>query len=175
MSVETITVNYKPVSPLFKLPVRSTDQAGAWDVFVTEVIKEDEDCYVAKLGFQVEFSPDFKMMFAPRSSITKTKWNIQNSPGIGDADFRGEYSVRFRAFPERIKYRIIDVPSVDYHGNKYFENEREYYLSYPEFPYKVGDRCAQIFFQRRIEVEFQESENLSETNRGTGAYGSTGK
>lgn len=175
MSVEKIKVKIKPTSPNFKNPVRSTEQAGAWDVFVTEVIKESDDCYVAKLGFKAEFSHDFKLMIAPRSSITKTKWNIQNTPGIGDADFRGEYSIRFRAFAQNISYRIIDVPMIDFHGNNYFENDREYFLSYPEFPYKVGDRCAQIYFQKRIDVRFLETEHLSETNRGEGAYGSTGK
>jgi dUTP pyrophosphatase len=159
MSVEKITVKYTPTTDLFKEPVRSTEQAGAWDVFVTEVVKESDDCYVAKLGFKAEFSSDYKLIIAPRSSITKTKWNIQNTPGIGDADFRGEYSIRFRAFPQGVLF------------NSRSEN---WELYYPEFPYKVGDRCAQIFFQKRVDAHFFQTEFLNQTQRGEGAYGSTG-
>jgi dUTP pyrophosphatase len=160
MSVEKINVNYTPTHLEFKVPVRSTEQAGAWDVFVTEVVKESDDCYLAKLGFKAEFSSDYKLIIAPRSSITKTKWNMQNTPGIGDPDFRGEYSVRFRAFPEGVRF------------NSRTEN---WELYYPEFTYKVGDRCAQIYFQKRVDAHFFETEFLNETQRGEGAYGSTGK
>jgi len=162
MSVTTISVFLKKESPLFKEPIRATDHAGAWDVFATEIIKESDDCYVAKLGFSAEFHNDYKLMIAPRSGITRTKWNIQNTPGIGDADFRGEYSIRYRAFPEGIAF-------VNRAGGPAYE------LYYPEFPYKAGERIAQIYFQKRVEVKFMEISQLTETGRGSGAYGSTGK
>ena len=175
MSVEKITVKYTPTSPVFQTPIRSTEQAGAWDVFVTEVVKESEDCYVAKLGFKAEFSSDYKLIIAPRSSITKTKWNIQNTPGIGDADFRGEYSIRFRAFPEGIKKEVYEELDRDDWGTEYIAEKKRLVLHYPDFPYKVGDRCAQIYFQKRVDAHFFQTEFLHETKRGEGAYGSTGK
>ena len=41
--------------------------------------------------------------------------------------------------------------------------------------YSVGDRIAQMVFMQLPEVELTEVEELSETKRGTGGYGSTGK
>lgn len=162
-----IQVKFKKTSPEAKIPVKATEHAGAYDVFATEIIKESDDCYVVKLGFAVEFPQNYKLMIAPRSSITKTKWNIQNTPGIGDSDFRGEYSIRFRAFPEELEV-LKDVWP-------WSETPKRYKLIYPEFPYKAGERCAQIYFQEILEVNFFETDFLNETKRGSGAYGSTGK
>jgi len=155
-----IQIKFKKVSELAKIPVKASENAGAFDVYATEIIKESDDCYLVKLGFILEFPENFKLVIAPRSSITKTKWNIQNTPGIGDADFRGEYSIRFRAFPE---------------GMCKISNGIGYSLYYPEFPYKVGDRVAQIYFQKIETVNWFETNNLKETKRGSGGYGSTGK
>jgi dUTP pyrophosphatase len=151
-----IQIKFKKVSELAKIPVKASENAGAFDVYATEIIKESDDCYLVKLGFILEFPENFKLMIAPRSSITKTKWNIQNTPGIGDADFRGEYSIRFRAFPE------------------YKDHSTDWFV-YPKFPYKVGERVAQIYFQKIEMVNWFETNNLKETKRGSGGYGSTGK
>lgn len=172
MIIQSLPIYLKQESPNFKEPIRATDHAGAWDVFATEIIKEADDCYVVKLGFSAEFHTDFKLMIAPRSGITKTKWNIQNTPGIGDADFRGEYSIRFRAFPSGLKTNGWHKLQVKNDGSGDIESPT---LKYPPFPYKVGDRVAQIYFQRRVEVQFIPTLDLSETKRGSGAYGSTGK
>lgn len=168
-----ITVKFKKVHPQSKFPFKGSEFAGAFDVYATEIIKESDDCFLVKLGFALEFSPEYKVMFAPRSSVTKTKWNLQNSPGIGDADFRGEYSLRFRAFPENYGNKIREGFSSNVVGGKV--NYLEAALFYPEFPYKVGDRVAQIYFQKIIQADWVEAEELSETKRGGGAYGSTGK
>jgi dUTP pyrophosphatase len=42
-------------------------------------------------------------------------------------------------------------------------------------PYSVGDRIGQLIIQRQIDVEFERSVYLDETNRGTGGFGSSGK
>lgn len=39
--------------------------------------------------------------------------------------------------------------------------------------YEIGDRCAQILFLKTLDVQFAEVEELAETNRGDGGYGST--
>jgi dUTP pyrophosphatase len=158
-----LNVKFKKEHPDAQIPVKASKNAGAYDVVATEIIKESDDCYLVKLGFSVEFPPEYKLMISPRSSITKTKWNIQNSPGIGDADFRGEYSIRFRAFPDGL---------ASINKTRHFQ---EIGLKYPEFPYKVCDRVAQIYFQKVEQVHFFETQFLNETERGSGAYGSTGK
>jgi dUTP pyrophosphatase len=41
-------------------------------------------------------------------------------------------------------------------------------------PYEIGERCAQIYFEKVLEVEFQEVDDLTDTERGEGGFGSTG-
>ena len=150
--------------PDFKMPLQASEEAAGSDVYATEIIKESEDTVLVKLGFSVEFPKEFRLMFTPRSSFTKTKWILQNSPGIGDADYRGEYMLRFRALPVGIK--IVDFPEQD---------ARKFKLEYPEFPYKEGERVAQMYFAQAIKTSFEIIKgDLSETERGSGGFGSTG-
>lgn len=171
-----IQVRFKKHYEDVNVPVKATKSAGAFDVYAHEIIKESNDCYLVKLGFSVEFPEDYKMIIAPRSSITKTKWNIQNTPGIGDADYRGEYSIRFRAFPDSVQFYSLNTEVLSKEeGITLIKGYTDIRLEYPEFPYKVGERCAQIYFQKIEKVNFFVVDNLSETERGSGAYGSTGK
>lgn len=139
------------------IPKKATELAAGHDVTVTEIIQESEDFVICKLGFALTPPPGYKVVLVPRSSLTKTKWILQNSPGQGDEDYRGEYQFRFRALPSTayIKYN---------NGT----------LIYQDFPYKVGDRIGQMFIEKVIDFEFEEVEELSVTERNTGGYGSTG-
>lgn len=156
-------VKMKSEHPDFKMPLQASAEAAGADVYATEIIKESEDTVVVHLGFSVEFPKEFRLMFTPRSSFTKTKWILQNSPGIGDADYRGEYKLRFRALPNGIK--LVDFPEHD---------ARKFKLEYPEFPYKVGERVAQMYFANVIETNYKMVDELNETERGSGGFGSTG-
>jgi dUTP pyrophosphatase len=81
----------------------------------------------------------------PRSSIHKTFMLLSNSPGTIDAGYRGEIMAVFYAIPFISK------------------------------PYKVGERIFQLLIKKVSPVEFVETDKLSETDRGNGGYGSTGK
>lgn len=81
----------------------------------------------------------------PRSSIWKTGMSLSNCEGTIDELYRGEVSAVF--------YHIM-----------------------PNMPkYEVGDKIGQIKLGFTLPIEFVEVEELSETERGSGAYGSTGK
>jgi dUTPase len=41
-------------------------------------------------------------------------------------------------------------------------------------PYAIGERCAQIYFEKVLDVKFEETTSLNETIRGEGGFGSTG-
>ena len=70
-------------------------------------------------------------------------------------DYLGEYQYRFRCIPYK-KMLLSDA------------------LEYERFPFKVGDRIGQIYLEEVIPIEFEEVEELSETIRGTGGFGSSG-
>ncbi len=48
-------------------------------------------------------------------------------------------------------------------------------VMYDALPFAVGERCAQIYFEKVNDVEIDEVDELSDTARGTGGFGSTGK
>jgi dUTP pyrophosphatase len=148
-----IKIKIKKLNPNVIIPKQATELSGGWDVTVTEIIQESEDLVICKLGFALELPVGYKLTLVPRSSLTKTKWILQNSPGLGDADYTGEYQYRFRALPDSIVFN---------------------YIMYPIFPYKVGDRIGQVYLEEVILMEFEEVKELDDTDRGTGGFGSTG-
>jgi len=147
-------VKFKKLHKDAKVPKRADELCGGWDVTVTEIIQESSDFVICKLGFSLEIPKGYKITVVPRSSFTKYKWLLQNSPCLIDASYRGEIQLRFRAIPN------------DLHVDTLF---------YPLFPYKLGDRVGQIYLEEVIPIEFEEVEKLSETDRGDGGFGSTDK
>lgn len=156
-------VKFKKIHPDAKIPEQGSALAGGWDVTCTEIIQESPDFVICKLGFALQPDKRFKITLVPRSSLTKTKWILQNSPGLGDADYLGEYQYRFRALPEGFGMITNNWPGRD-----------ELRFIYPEFPYKIGDRIGQIYLEEVIPMDFIEVDELSETDRGIGGFGSTG-
>lgn len=154
-------INLKKLHKDAVVPTRATELAGGWDVVATEIIQEADDFVICKLGFALDIPEGYKLTLVPRSSITKTKWVMQNSPGLGDSDFINEYQIRFRALP---------CGFINPLGSAKFQEG----LIYPEFPYKVGDRIGQVYLEEVISIEFNIVDEIKESNR-LGGYGSTGK
>lgn len=157
----------KTISNNAKFPRKGTKLSAGHDLFAKEIIFPTENSAIVKLGlhFQPQ-SKHFKIVFVPRSSFTKTNWIMQNSPGQGDPDYTGEYQVRFRAIPTGINIKNIIL--------NIFSNRKRNVFKYDPFPYKVGDRCAQMFLERIYRFKFEETTSLEETDRGSGGFGSTG-
>jgi dUTP pyrophosphatase len=153
-----VKIKFKKFNKNAQFPKKATEFAGGWDVTVTEIIKEANDFVICKLGFGLQPPINYKVTLVPRSSLTKTKWILQNSPGLGDPDYLGEYQYRFRAIPDQIDVR-------DWSSD----------LIYEDFPFKLGDRIGQIYLEEIIPIEFEEVEELSTTERGVQGFGSSGK
>lgn len=160
---EPIVVKLKKLHELASLPQQATEFAGGWDVVVTKIEQVSDDFVICYLGFSTEFPKGYKLTLVPRSSLTKTKWLLQNSPCCGDADYRGQYSLRFRALPHGFK-------TVEFAGGKGSITG----FSYPQFPYKVGERIGQVYLEKVLPTEFKFVDELSNTERGEGGFGSTG-
>lgn len=95
-------------------------------------------------GIAVEIPAGYVGLVFPRSSVCKTGLSLANSVGVIDSDYRGSISFVF--------YK--PMPCI--------------------VPYLPGDRIGQLVIVPIPEVEFVEEEELSETERGEGGYGSTG-
>ena len=84
-------------------------------------------------------------MLFPRSSVRNYEITLSNSVGVIDSGYRGEVQLTF---------------------NKY--------VGTPSKRYDVGDRVGQLIVIPYPSIELTESDNLSETDRGEGGFGSSG-
>jgi len=97
-------------------------------------------------GFSLSIPKGFEVQIRPRSGLAaKSNISVLNTPGTVDSDYRGE-----------LKIILFN------HGNK-------------EFIVKNKDRIAQIILVPVLKVDFEEVDNLPDSIRGSGGFGSTGK
>jgi len=143
----SVKIKIKPVRENFVMPAKSFEHDAAYDVIAYH-IERKADSLICYIGFQSEIPIGWKGVVVPRSSITKTDWVLHNSPGTIDCPFRGEWQVRFKYVGERTPF---EAPT----------------------PFKVGERVAQIYFEKVNEVELEFSDELTATPRGEGGFGST--
>lgn len=163
-------VKFKKLRDNAKLPVKSNESDFCYDVYACDCIEVLPGVYKYPLGFalQIDENEDFGLQewnkgfsffspfplldklildidFRPRSSIYKTGMSLCNCEGTVDRDYTGEVCAFF------------------YHVK-------------PELPkYEVGDRVAQMKIGFTLPIEFVEVDELDETERGDGGFGSTGK
>jgi dUTP pyrophosphatase len=143
----TLQVKFKKMSSNTKLPYKGSLDAACHDVYAHSITFENQKMVIG-LGFKTEIPKGYKGVLIPRSNLTKFPWMMNNSMGIIDADYRGEW-------------KMILTPL---NGD----------LLLNALPYGVGDRVGQIYFEQILPVEFIEVEELSDSDRGTGGFGSTG-
>lgn len=142
--MEVKIVNRSP----FETPAYATPLSAGMDVRAntTEamVLKPLERTLVPT-GLFIELPQGYEAQIRPRSGLAaKHGISIVNSPGTIDADYRGE-----------IKVILVN-------------------LSAQEFTLQPGERIAQMVVAQHARVKWVEVENLSDSERGTGGFGSTG-
>jgi dUTP pyrophosphatase len=161
-------VKFKRLHEDAVLPMRATELSAGFDVTVVKIEHLGDNKVYCKLGFAAQPPIGYKLEISPRSSFTKYNWVMNNSPGQGDADYPGEYEVRFTAIPVNFMTRSYkDAQGID---------RTKQILTYEEFPYKVGDRIAQMCLSKVEETEWIEVDEFDDYQSGRdGGFGSTGK
>lgn len=107
-------------------------------------LEKNGEYYEYGTGLSIELPLGYVGLVFPRSSISKTDHYLRNSVGVIDAGYRGEIKIRM---------------SVPFLGG---------------VEYKVGDRVAQLIIMKLPWVNIEQVDELSETDRGEGGFGSTG-
>jgi dUTP pyrophosphatase len=145
-----LKVKFKKMRKNAKLPVKGSLHAACYDVYASEILYDEKNPRkrTVKLGFATEIPKGYHAVIVPRSNLSKQYWMLGNSIGIIDSDYRGEWMA-------------------------VFTNITDNAWTYP-FPYEVGERVAQIYFEKNVNVQFEETDELSDTERGEGGFGSTG-
>jgi dUTP pyrophosphatase len=142
-------VNIKKLNEKAVVPSYAKNGDAGMDLVATSIIGETLGSITYGLGIALEIPEGFVGLIFPRSSIRKTNLQLSNSVGVVDSGYRGELQATFN--------KIQGIDNV----------ERE--------NYKVGDRVCQIMIIPYPTIEFEEVNELSNTERGEGGFGSTGK
>lgn len=102
----------------------------------------------------------------PRSSISKYNLILANSIGLCDNGYRGEYLVRYKYIPQPEDFVPFELDKSPCFGVR---------INYDKI-YRKGDKCAQLVFSEiSPRIQFNVVEDLGQTSRGEGAFGSTGQ
>jgi dUTP pyrophosphatase len=141
-------VRIKKLNENAVIPTYAKDGDAGMDLVATSIISENDTQITYGIGLALEIPNGFVGLIFPRSSVRKTRLMLSNCVGVVDSGYRGELQATF---------------------NKINQN------SIAENDYKVGDRVAQIMIIPHPPIEFKEVNDLSETERGEGGFGSTGK
>lgn len=139
-----------------KIPTRAHNDDYGYDIYAHKIEYDyNRDRYIVHTGIYVEIPEGYAIHIYPRSSLSKTEFYIPNAPGIVDAGYRGEIFIVFKC--------RTDI---------YISKLRT------SFPFKEGDRIAQMNIVKSLNINFIEVKDeteLSNTERGNDGYGSTGK
>lgn len=150
------SVNIKPTTSCYLtrlsdkavIPKLGSDNAAAYDLYACldeDVIIGPQECEVIGTGWSIQPPNGFCAYIMARSGLaTKQGLRPANCVGLCDWDYRGEYKVAL------------------YNDSKGFRTIHN------------GDRIAQLMFVPYFQVEFEETDRLSETERGDGGFGHTG-
>lgn len=138
-------VKFKKLSPEAVVPSYAKPGDAGMDLVATSKEYDSEkEKLVFGTGLAVEIPDGHVGLLFPRSSIVKTLLTLANSVGVIDSGYRGEIKVVFDP------------------GHR------------PKKNYEVGDRIAQLIIMPFPRVEPVEAFDLSDTDRGSGGFGSTG-
>lgn len=131
------------------LPAYETLHSAGMDlraVLEEQVVLKPMERKLIPTGLFIELEHGFEAQIRPRSGLAfKHGITVLNSPGTIDADYRGE-----------IKVLLIN-------------------LGQEEFVIQNGERIAQMIVAKHERVIWEETDTLTDTSRGAGGYGSTGK
>ena len=144
-----VKVLIKKLDPAVEIPNYKTKGASGMDLmaFIKQPIKlaPKSSCLIPT-GLSVAFSEEYEIQIRPRSGLAaKNNISVLNAPGTIDSDYRGE-----------IKIILFN------HGKT-------------EFVINNKDRIAQMILMPVNKMDLEEVENLPNTLRGKGGFGSTGK
>ena len=142
---EILQINVKKLSDFATIPTQGTKFAAGYDLYAAEdAVVVCGSRKLIKTNISMEITPGYYGRIAPRSGLAY-KSGIDVLAGVIDSDYRG------------------DIGVILYNTDKNID-----------FEVKKGDRIAQIIFEACYSVTLNTVENLDNTLRQAGSYGSTG-
>ena len=146
---QPVMIRFRRVSDLARIPTRGSEKSAGYDLYAAldqPVIIEPHKTVKIDTGLQFE-SPDgyFAAIYARSGIAAKEGLRPANCTGVCDSDYRGNYIVALHNDSDTA--RTVEP----------------------------GERIAQMIVMPYLSVSFEESQELSGTDRGEGGFGSTGR
>ena len=135
------------------VPSYSKQGDAGMDLTAINISKDNVGNITYHTGLAIEIPEGYVGLLFPRSSICKKQQFLTNGVGVIDSSYRGEIMAKFK--PAIGSYETI---------LELFESNE----------YEVGDRVVQLIIMPYPEIEFEEVEELSSSERGYCGFGSTG-
>ena len=144
--IPPMRVRIKKLHPAAVIPrYAKNSDAGLDLVAVSEKRNTEERCWEYGTGLAIEIPEGYVGLIFPRSSICKQDLLLTNHVGVIDSGYRGEIRFKFK--------------ELEHSGQRYYKN----------------DKIGQLIIVPYPQITFEEVNELSTTERGTGGFGSTGR
>ncbi len=174
-------VNIKKLSTEAVLPSYATQGDAGMDLTAISSQIDKSGLFIEYgTGLAVEIPEGHVGLLFARSSVSKTSLILANHVGVVDSGYRGEIKFRFKDLGIRTKEM---EPAVLQTLQEDRERKGLPLLTGPienviwvtsETAYQVGDRIGQLVIIPYPQIELEEVDELSDSQRGAGGYGSTG-
>lgn len=143
----TPTVKIQKLRETAEIPAYQTVHSAGADIYAcldSEMVLKPAEITMVPTGFSMEIPEGFEAQVRPRSGLAAKGVTVANAPGTIDSDYRGE-----------VKVILVN-------------------LGKTEFTIRHHDRIAQMIVAPVSRAKYEIAEELSETKRGAGGFGSTG-
>lgn len=130
------------------IPQYAHDTDAGLDLTAISVERDEHSNIVYHTGLAIEIPDGYVGLLFPRSSVSKYDLFLCNSVGVIDSGYRGEVMLKFN----------VNNPN---------KNLNDLHI------YKIGDRVAQLIILPYPKIKLIETEELSNSDRGIGGFGST--
>lgn len=186
---EEVEVKIKKLVENATSPTYAHDGDIGMDIIATSVTyNEEHDYFEYGTGLAAESDRGNAMLLLPRSSVSDRDGYLCNTPGLVDPfTYRGEIKFRYKN-RESLESIIFRYAVRNWHRLNWFERRRttfdEVMIEVDEIiranimafaPYNIGDKIGQMVMVKTPIVKITEVDELSETTRGEGGFGSSGK
>lgn len=169
MTQKSVNAKVKRLHPDAVIPQYAHSGDSGFDlVAVEDVIVEPGETVKVPTGLAFEIPAGYEIQVRPRSGIT-TKTRLRVQLGTVDSGYRGEVSVMVdnTSYGSGLFEEGLLTVSAELHPTA-----ETYHLG--TYIIRKGDRIAQAVIAPVIHAEIVEADELSDTERGTGGFGSTG-
>lgn len=127
-------------------------------------------------GLAIEIPEGYVGLIFPRSSVSKYDLSLANAVGVIDSNYRGEIMLKFKptlTFIPNEETDYLDTDKFDAHDGVQIPYDKR--IPIEPITYNHGERIGQLIIMPYPQIEFEEVEELTQTERGDGGFGSSGK